>query len=134
MNGKHIEFWNIESEEQVDRGHLADCPECRRKLDLYRFLMLHLKNVPTIQAPPFFPARVQALIGEAKTSVIFYFERIAAQLAPLLTALILATSFLIYSVSQKEEAPTTLIEAYSPDMTPETVIGFTMEPDEGSGK
>jgi hypothetical protein len=74
---------------------------------------------------------VQALIGDAKSSVIFYFERIAAQLAPLLTALILATSFLIYSVSQKEEAPTTLIEA---DITPESVIGFDMEPDEGSEK
>ena len=133
MNGNHIEFWTLETEDQIDRRHLADCPECQRKLELYRFLRLHSKNVPILQAPPFFAARVQALIGEARTSVIVYFERIAGRLAPLLTAVILATSFLIYTVSKKEEARMTVIEAYSPDMTPENVIGFTID-DEGSGK
>ena len=133
MNGNHIEFWTLESDEQIDRRHLADCPECRRGLDLYRFLQFHLKNLPTIEASPFVPARVVGLIGEAKSSVIFYFERIAAQLAPLLTALILATSFLIYTVSKNEQSATALIEAPFPEMTPESVIGFTV-PDEGSGK
>jgi hypothetical protein len=139
VNGNHIEFWTLESEDQADQRHLRACPACQRQLELYRFVQQQVRNVPTIAAPPFFATRVQAALGEARSSVIFYFERIAAHLAPLLTALILATSFLVYSVTRNERiqvqaTQTPLLEASFPDMTVESVLGLTAEPNEGSEK
>ena len=140
MNTNHIRFWEIASDEEIDREHLSTCEECQRQAEIHRLLGIHLSRLPRIEAPPFFAARMQNLIGESRSSLVYYFERIAAQLVPLLTILVLATGVFIYTVNDQKtsQVPTNLQamqvleESASPEVSVENMIASFPDVDEGS--
>jgi len=139
LNTEHIRFWELASDEEIDREHLNTCEECQRQAEIYRLLGVQLSRLPRLEPPPFFAARIQNLVGESRRSLVYYFERLAAQLVPVLTALILATSVLIYSVSDQETAQVStngqavqvLEESALPDVSVETMIALSLDLDEG---
>jgi hypothetical protein len=124
LNGDHIQFWDLEPGQQPDARHLETCEQCRRQSEVFKFLRAQLDTLPRVEAPPFFAARMANLIGDRRPSFVFYFERMAAQLAPLLTLLILVTSFLVYSVSYDSAAQARLVlqEAAFPEISVENLI------------
>lgn len=140
MNTNHIRFWEIASEEEIDRKHLDTCEECQRQAEIHRLLGIQLSRLPRIEAPPFFAARVQNMIGEGRPSLVYYFERMAAQLVPLLTLLILATSVFLYRVNDQKSSQTVangqavqvLEESAFPEVSVENMIALSSDPDEGS--
>ncbi|MFB3904642.1 MAG: hypothetical protein ACE15E_14425 [Acidobacteriota bacterium] len=140
MNTNHIRFWELASDEPIDREHLNTCEECQRQAEIHRLLNVQLSRLPRIEAPPFFAARVQNLIGESRSSLVYYFERMAAQLVPLLTLLILATSVFIYTVHEQEtsqistnlHAVQVLEESAFPEVSVENMIASPPDVDEGS--
>lgn len=140
MNSNHIRFWELASDDEIDREHLNTCEECQHQAEIHRLLGIHLSRLPRIEAPPFFAARVQNLIaGEGRSSLVYYFERMAAQLVPLLTVLVLATSVLIYTMNGQEtsqiptngQAVQVLEESALPDVSVETMIALSLDLDEG---
>lgn len=64
------------------------------------FVSLASKTAPEIEVPPFFSARVAALVKSERTPVLFYFERAARQLVPVLLALVLTTGLAFYTLFQ----------------------------------
>ncbi|RPI24729.1 MAG: hypothetical protein EHM61_16295 [Acidobacteria bacterium] len=142
MNSNHIRFWELSSGDEIDRQHLEICEECRRQSEVHRLLLIQLSRLPRIEAPPFFAARVQNLISEARPSLVYYFQRMAAQLAPLLTLLILVTSLLIHSVSNEQsgqpgsggQAAVVLDESAFPEVSVENMIAMPPDLDEGSNR
>jgi len=140
LNTNHIRFWELASGEPFDREHLDTCEECQRQAEIHRLLGIQLSRLPRIEAPPFFAARIQNLIGESRSSLVYYFERMAAQLVPLLTLLVLATSVLLYTVNDQETSQITtngqavqvLEESAFPDVSVETMIVLSLDGDEGS--
>jgi hypothetical protein len=139
VNGNHIRFWEVESEAELDRKHLEVCDECQRQAEIYRLLVVQLSRLPRIEAPFFFASRVQNLISEARPSLVYYFQRTAAHLAPLLTLLIVVTSVLIHSISQEPNGQTVtsgnpavvLEESAFPEVSVENMIA---ELDEGPNR
>lgn len=140
MNTNHIRFWEIASDEEIDREHLSTCEECQRQAEIHRLLGIQLSRLPRIEAPPFFAARMQNLIGESRSSLVYYFERMAAQLVPLLTILVLVTSVLIYTVHDQRtsqvpanlQAVQVLEESAFPEVSVESMITSSPDADEGS--
>lgn len=139
MNNNHIRFWELASDEEIDRKHLDTCEECQRQAEIHRLLGMHLSRLPRLEAPPFFAARVQNLIGESRSSLVYYFERMAAQLVPLLTLLILATGFVVYAVNGQRanqtaangQAVQVLEESAFPEVSVENMIALSSDFDEG---
>jgi hypothetical protein len=131
LNGNHIKFWELEPGEQPDSRHLETCEQCRRQAEVHGFLRMQLDALPRVEPPPFFAARVASLANERRPSFVFYFERIAAQLAPLLTVLILATSFLVYSVTYDSAPNARLVleESAFPEVSVENLIAPPAEED-----
>ena len=131
MKNKHILFWELGADDPIDEAHLAECEECRRNFEANRLLSLQLRSVPQIVPPPFFAARLQSLAGESRRTLIYYFERMAAHLAPVLTLLIVATGFLIYSVSTPEAYQPALVleEAAFPEISVENILGAPAVPE-----
>jgi hypothetical protein len=140
LNTNHIRFWEIASEEEIDRKHLDTCEECQRQAEIHRLLGIQLSRLPRIEAPPFFAARVQNLIGENRPSLVYYFERMAAQLVPLLTSLILATSAVLYRVNDQKYSQTqgnrqavqVLEDSAFPEVSVENMLASSSDVDEGS--
>jgi hypothetical protein len=140
LNTNHIRFWELASDEEVDREHLDTCEECQRQAEIHRLLGIHLSRLPRLEPPPFFAARMQNLIGESRSSLVYYFERMAAQLVPLLTILMLATSVFIYTVhdqgtsqtATRGQAMQVLEESASPEVSVENMIASFPDLDEGS--
>jgi len=140
LNTNHIRFWEIASDEEIDREHLSTCEECQRQAEIHRLLGIQLSRLPRIEAPPFFAARMQNLIGESRSSLVYYFERMAAQLVPLLTILVLVTSVLIYTVHDQRtsqvpanlQAVQVLEESAFPEVSVESMITSPPDADEGS--
>lgn len=136
MNTKHIRFWELASDKEIDSEHLSACEECRRQAEIHRLLGIQLSRLPRIEAPAFFAARVQNLIGESRSSLVYYFERLAAQLVPLLTLLVLATSVVIYTINDQGattnvQAVQVLEESAFPDVSVENMITAFPDVDEG---
>ncbi len=140
MNTNHIRFWELASEEEIDREHLDTCEECQRQAEIHRLLGIQLSRLPRIEAPPFFAARLQNLIGEGRPSLVYYFERMAAQLVPLLTLLVLATSVFIYTVNDQKTSQTAnygqavqvLEDSAFPEVSVDNMIASSSDLDEGS--
>jgi hypothetical protein len=100
MSDHHILFENLEPDEPIDMVHLEACSKCRAEYRMRAFVSMASKAAPDIEVPPFFSARVTALIKSDRLPVLFYFERAARQLVPLLLALVLTTGLALYTFTQ----------------------------------
>lgn len=99
-----MEFENTES-----FPHAEHCEECSQRLSIFRFLGFQVKNAPGMDIPPFFSKRVSQLIRSAKVSFAFSLQQAARQLIPVFMGLFLATSLLLYWMTDTDSA----IEQYS---------------------
>ena len=92
MGEKHIDFASWEPGGALDEAHLKSCAACRENLELARFLKFQVDQIPHIEAPPFFAARVANLVGrtpENSGSFWSLVELSARRLIPAFAALIL---------------------------------------------
>ncbi|MDA2929754.1 hypothetical protein MYX84_07375 [Acidobacteria bacterium AH-259-O06] len=123
MSEDHIAFAELNFDDPVDQSHLKRCEECGKKWAVFRFLGFQVKSAPRIDAPPFFTQRVAQLAQSITVSFAFLLQRAAQQLIPAFIALILATSFLLYKLTEPESA-----EYYSEILFEEPVQeDFTLE-------
>ncbi len=99
-----MEFENTES-----FPHAEHCEECSQRLSIFRFLGFQVKNAPGMDTPPFFSKRVSQLIRSAKVSFAFSLQQAVRQLIPVFMGLFLATSLLLYWMTDTDSA----IEQYS---------------------
>lgn len=133
MADKHIDFSELGFDDPVNQSHLESCPDCRRQWDIFRFLEFQVKSVPHLEAPPFFAQRITQRVCNAGTSFAFLLQRAAQQLVPLFVALILATTFLLYSLTRlgaDEDQSVILFEEPEDqqDFTVEFVVNSLREP------
>lgn len=92
MGDAHIDFSEWEGTGGLDEEHLKVCSECRENLEVARFLESQLEQVPTLQVPPFFAARVSRLALDQRTAPNSFwnlFEMNVRRLIPGFAALIL---------------------------------------------
>ena len=92
MGQEHIDFGNWEAGSRLDEEHLKSCASCRESLELARFLKSRIEQVPRLDAPPFFAARVSNLIKAANPdSASFWLlvELTAKRLIPACAVLVL---------------------------------------------
>ncbi len=106
---RHIDWEMVGSEDQLDRSHLEECPECQKKYRLHMFLVRQARSARPVEPPPFFASKVARSIQQASQPMWFYFRWAAARLAPVLALLILATGLLIINVLREPELPDTVI-------------------------
>ena len=92
MGYEHIDFGNWEPGSPLDEGHLKSCATCRENLELARFLKSQIEQVPRLDAPPFFAARVSNLVKKTNpdsTSFWSLVELASKRLIPAFTVLLL---------------------------------------------
>jgi predicted anti-sigma-YlaC factor YlaD len=102
MRRRHIPFWKLEADDAIDQNHLEACGACRRNYDAARLLAYQTKYAPQVEAPPFFAARVARLAQETPVPILVYFQQVARRWVPVLSALIVATGFLIVSLTRSQ--------------------------------
>lgn len=104
MSKEHIPFEEMEFGEAPDPSHLERCEQCQKKWEIFGFLGFQVKLVPRMDPPPFFYQRVARLVEAPIVSFAFLFQRVAQQLIPVFAAVVLATGFLLYSLTETEPA------------------------------
>lgn len=137
MSKEHIPFQELEFEETPNPSHLKDCEECRKRWEIFAFLGFQVKSVPQMDPPPFFHQRVAQLAETPIVSFASLFQRVAQQLIPVFAAVVLATSFLLYSLTETEPAMEDYVaiffeEPVVEDFSVEDVVDYLGElPEEG---
>ena len=105
MGHEHIDFGDWEAGSPLDEEHLKSCTTCRENLELARFLKSQVEQVPRLDAPPFFAARVSKLVKKTSpdsTSFWLLVELTSKRLIPALTVLLL-TLFFFTSETQVQQ-------------------------------
>ena len=105
MGHEHIDFGDWEAGSPLDEEHLRSCATCRDNLELARFLKSQVEQVPRLDAPPFFAARVSNLVKKTSpdsTSFWLLVELTSKRLIPALTVLLL-TLFFFTSETQVQQ-------------------------------
>ena len=96
MGKEHIDFGDWEAGSPLDEEHLRSCATCRDNLELARFLKSQVEQVPRLDAPPFFAARVSNLVKKTSpdsTSFWLLVELTSKRLIPAFTVLLLILFF-----------------------------------------
>ena len=96
MGNEHIDFGDWETGSPLDEEHLRSCATCRDNLELARFLKSQVEQVPRLDAPPFFAARVSNLVKKTSpdsTSFWLLVELTSKRLIPAFTVLLLILFF-----------------------------------------
>ncbi len=96
MGNEHIDFGDWEAGSPLDEEHLRSCATCRDNLELARFLKSQAEQVPRLDAPPFFAARVSNLVKKTSpdsTSFWLLVELTSKRLIPAFTVLLLILFF-----------------------------------------
>ena len=96
MGNEHIDFGDWEAGSPLDEEHLRSCATCRDNLELARFLKSQVEQVPRLDAPPFFAARVSNLVKKTSpdsTSFWLLVELTSKRLIPAFTVLLLILFF-----------------------------------------
>ena len=96
MGHEHIDFGDWEAGSPLDEEHLRSCATCRDDLELARFLKSQVEQVPRLDAPPFFAARVSNLVKKMSpdsTSFWLLVELTSKRLIPAFTVLSLILFF-----------------------------------------
>ena len=104
MGQEHIDFGNWEAGSPLDEEHLRSCATCRESLELARFLRSQVEQVPRLDAPPFFAARVFNLVKQTNPdSASFWLlvELTAKRLIPAFAVLVL----IVFSFSAQTQLP-----------------------------
>ena len=104
MDKEHLSLEELDFEDPVDQSHLDECEDCRKRLEVFRFLGFQVKSAPRMEAPPFFAQRVARLAQEARTPFSLLLGRAARHMVPVFTALILATCLWLYQLPNGESA------------------------------
>ena len=105
MGHEHIDFGDWEAGSPLDEEHLRSCAACRDNLELARFLKSQVEQVPRLDAPPFFAARVSNLVKKTSpdsTPFWLLVELTSKRLIPALTVLLL-TLFFFTSETQVQQ-------------------------------
>jgi hypothetical protein len=96
MGYEHIDFGNWEAGSPLDEEHLRSCSACRENLELARFLKFQVEQVPRLDAPPFFAARVANLAKKTNPDSTPFWslvELTSKRLIPAFTVLLLILFF-----------------------------------------
>jgi len=104
MGQEHIDFGNWEAGSPLDEEHLRSCATCRESLELARFLRSQVEQVPRLDAPPFFAARVSNLVKQTNPdSASFWLlvELTAKRLIPAFAVLVL----IVFSFGAQTQLP-----------------------------
>ncbi len=105
MGHEHIDFGDWEAGSPLDDEHLKSCATCRDNLELARFLKSQVEQVPRLDAPPFFAARVSNLVKKTSpdsTSFWLLVELTSKRLIPALTVLLLTLFFFTSETQVKQ--------------------------------
>ena len=105
MGQEHIDFGNWEAGSPLDEEHLSSCAACRDNLELARFLKSQVEQVPRLDAPPFFAARVSNLVKKTSpdsTSFWLLVELTSKRLIPAFTVLLLILFFFTSETQVKQ--------------------------------
>ncbi|HSR49349.1 MAG TPA: hypothetical protein VLV83_00895 [Acidobacteriota bacterium] len=92
---EHIDFSKLEPDESFDRRHLEECSRCRADWEAYGVVRGLARQAPSIEAPPFFAARVARLaVSEPSLAgpFVMALQRAAQRLLPVFATLVLAIS------------------------------------------
>ena len=105
MGNEHIDFGDWEAGSPLDEEHLRSCAACRDNLELARFLKSQVEQVPRLDAPPFFAARVSNLVKKTSpdsTSFWLLVELTSKRLIPAFTVLLLILFFFTSETQVKQ--------------------------------
>ncbi len=105
MGHEHIDFGDWEAGSPLDEEHLKSCATCRDNLELARFLKSQVEQVPRLDAPPFFAARVSNLVKKTSpdsTSFWLLVELTSKRLIPAFTVLLLILFFFTSETQVKQ--------------------------------
>ncbi|MDA2934995.1 hypothetical protein MYX82_11730 [Acidobacteria bacterium AH-259-D05] len=102
MAEEHIPFSQRDFDSTEDQSHVENCEMCRKRWSIFRFLGFQVKAAPQMDVPPFFAQRVTQLVRSTRLPFAFFFQRAAQQLIPVFLVLVLATSFLLYTMIRPE--------------------------------
>ncbi len=105
MGHEHIDFGDWEAGSPLDEEHLRSCAACRDDLELARFLKFQVEQVPRLDAPPFFAARVSNLVKKMSpdsTSFWLLVELTSKRLIPAFTVLPLILFFFTSETQVKQ--------------------------------
>ena len=105
MGDEHIDFGDWEAGSPLDEKHLRSCATCRENLELARFLKSQVEQVPRLDAPPFFAARVSNLVKKTNpdsTSFWLLVELTSKRLIPAFTVLLLVLFFFTSETQVKQ--------------------------------
>ena len=105
MGHEHIDFGDWEAGSPLDEEHLRSCAACRDNLELARFLKSQVEQVPRLDAPPFFAARVANLVKKTSpdsTSFWLLVELTSKRLIPAFTVLLLILFFFTSETQVKQ--------------------------------
>ncbi len=105
MGHEHIDFGDWEAGSPLDEEHLRSCATCRDNLELARFLKSQVEQVPRLDAPPFFAARVSNLVKKMSpdsTSFWLLVELTSKRLIPAFTVLLLILFFFTSETQVKQ--------------------------------
>jgi hypothetical protein len=112
MTEDHIGFAELEFDNTESFPHADHCEECSQRLSIFRFLGFQVKNAPGMDIPPFFSKRVSQLLRSTKVSFAFSLQQAARQLIPVFMGLFLATSLLLYWVTDTDSAIEQYVELF----------------------
>ena len=137
MDKEHLSLEELDFDDPVDSSHLDECEDCRKRLEVFRFLGFQVRSAPRMEAPPFFAQRVTRLAQEAKMPFSLLLGRAARQMVPVFTALILATGLWLYQLPNGESAAyySELLfeQSLQHDVSLESVLNALAETTEGGG-
>ena len=119
MTKEHIPFEELEFEDIPDPSHLKDCEECRKGWEVFSFLGFQVKSAPRVDPPPFFSQRVARLAETPVISFAALVQRVAQQLIPVFVAIVLVSSFLLYSFTEAEPAMEDYASVFFAEPVPE---------------
>ena len=105
MGHEHIDFGDWEAGSPLDEEHLRSCAACRDNLELARFLKSQVEQVPRLEVPPFFAARVSNLVKKTSrdsTSFWLLVELTSKRLIPAFTVLLLILFFFTSETQVKQ--------------------------------
>ena len=105
MGHEHIDFGDWEAGSPLDEEHLRSCAACRDNLELARFLKSQVEQVPRLDAPPFFAARVSNLVKKTSpdsSSFWLLVELTSKRLIPAFTVLLLILFFFTSETQVKQ--------------------------------